>query len=80
MSRLYLKFGLQIPGQIATLRSFLTMCHDKEDSLLPRRTRDIGVYFGGTGRGTAPCPPLSSARASKSKMAPRGVVEGQVGR
>lgn len=59
MSRLYLKFGLQIPGQIATLRSFLTMCHDKEDSLLPKRTRDIGVYFGGgTGRGTAPCPSL----------------------
>lgn len=39
-----------------------------------------GVYFGGKKRRTAPCPPLSSARASKSKMAPRGVVEGQVGR
>ena len=52
MSRLHLKFGWQIPGQIATLRCFLTMCHDKEDSLLPRRTRDVGSIFGGeSGRG-----------------------------
>lgn len=64
MSRLYFKFGWQIPGQIATLRSFLTMCHDKEDSLLPRRTRDSGSIFGGGGTGaesgtTARPPPFS---------------------
>lgn len=73
MSRLYFKFGWQIPGQIATLRSFLTMCHDKEDSLLPRRTRDSGSIFGGGRIGaesgtTAPHPPLlSSASVSKKQ-------------
>ena len=65
MSRLYFKFGWQIPGQIATLRSFLTMCHDKEDSLLPRRTRDSGSIFGG-GTG-AESPPPSSASVSKKR-------------
>lgn len=79
MSRLYLEFGWQIPGQIAALRSFLTLCHDKEDSLLPRRTRDLGSILGKSG-GEWHHVPLSSASASKSKMAPRGVVEGQVGR
>lgn len=71
MSRLYFKFGWQIPGQIATLRSFLTMCHDKEDSLLPRRTRDSGSIFGGGGnRGGERhhrAPLLSSASVSKKQ-------------
>lgn len=80
MSHLYLKFGSSIPGQIATLHSFLTMCHDKEGSLLPRRTWDTGSILGGDQEGSSTMPPTpSSARVSKSKMAPCGVVEGQVG-
>lgn len=54
MSRLHLKFGWQIPGQIATLHSSLAVCHDNEDSLLQRRTQDLGVYFGLRGEQCAP--------------------------
>lgn len=56
------------------------MCHDKEDSLLPRRTRDSGVYFRGIGRGNGTMSSSHQPVQSKSKMAPHGVVEGQVGR
>lgn len=79
MSRLYLEFGWQIPGQIATLRSFLTMCHDKEDSVLPREDTRLGVYFGGIGRGTAPCPPLVSPARVKARWHPAVVLKDRWG-
>lgn len=82
MSRLYFKFGLQLPGQIAAFCSSPTMCHDKERLAAAKKdmrdTRSI-LRYSGKGNG-ATLLPRSSMRASKSKMAPCGAVDGQVRR
>lgn len=50
MSRLYFKFGLQLPGQIVAFCSSPTMCHDKERLAAAKKdmrdTRSILRYSG----------------------------------
>lgn len=51
------------------------MCHDKEDSLLPRGTRDAGVYFGVIGRGTPPCAPSHQWAQVKARWHPVAMLK-----